>query len=248
MIRASSGKTAAGRLLLGAGVLALLIPAIAGCEAGNDAPTLEFHSASSGTQKNVGDIRITNMFVLGAPADFPTGPGLASSAYSVPLSIYNGGTSSDTLESVTAPGWASSVTLSGGPVALPANAAPVNLTGPQPEVVLENLSRPLRGGSTIPVTLVFARAGTVMDVPVPIEPQSFQWATFAPPAITASPASSATPTATATGTATASPTGTATASPTGTATASPTGTATASPTGTATASPTGTATASPTAS
>jgi hypothetical protein len=50
VIRASSGKTAAGRLLLGAGVLALLIPAIAGCEAGQDAPTLEFHPASAGLQ------------------------------------------------------------------------------------------------------------------------------------------------------------------------------------------------------
>jgi copper(I)-binding protein len=227
LIRASSGKTAAGRLLLGAGVLALLIPAIAGCEAGNGAPTLEFHSASSGAQAVVNGIRITNMFVLGAPAGSTLPSGSSASLF---LSIYNGGTSSDTLESVSAPGWASSVTLSGGPVALPANAAPVNLTGPHPEVVLENLSRPLRGGSILSVTLVFAHAGTVTDVPVPIEPQSFQWATFAPPAITASPASSATPTATATGAATASPTGTATASPTGTATASPTGTATASPT------------------
>ena len=50
MIRASFGKTAAGRLLLGAGVLALLIPAIAGCEAGDDAPTLQFHPASFGAQ------------------------------------------------------------------------------------------------------------------------------------------------------------------------------------------------------
>ena len=32
MIRARFGKTAAGRLLLGAGALALLVPAIAGCE------------------------------------------------------------------------------------------------------------------------------------------------------------------------------------------------------------------------
>lgn len=209
MIRASYGKTAAGRLLLGAGALALLIPAIAGCEAGDNAPTLEFHSASSGAQRNVGDIRITNMFVLGAPTDSTVPAGSSAGLF---LSIYNGGTSSDTLESVSAPGWASSVTLSGGPVALPANAAPVNLTGPQPEVVLENLSKPLRGGSVLTLTLVFAHAGTVTDVPVPIEPQSFQWATFSPPA--AAPASPATPTATATPTTAGTATATATASPT----------------------------------
>lgn len=206
MIRASSGKTAAGRLLLGAGVLALLIPAIAGCEAGDNAPTLEFHSASSGAQAVVNDIRITNMFVLGAPTGSTVPSGSSASLF---LSIYNGGDSSDTLENVMAPGWAGSITLAGGPVALPANAAPVNLTGPQPKVVLENLAKPLRGGSTLPVTLQFAHAGAV-TLQVPIEPQSFQWSTFSPPAITATPASSATPAATAT----TAPTGTATASPT----------------------------------
>lgn len=198
MIRASSGKTATGRLLLGAGVLALLIPAIAGCEAGDDAPTLQFHSASSGAQAVVNDIRISNVFVLGAPAGSTVPSGSSAGLF---LSIYNGGTSSDTLERVTAPGWAASITLSGGPVALPANAAPVNLTGPQPEAVLENLSKTLRGGSTLPVTLQFAHAGAV-TLQVPIEPQSFQWATFSPPAN--APATPASPTATAT--ATASPT------------------------------------------
>ena len=208
MIRASSGKTAAGRLLLGAGVLALLIPAIAGCEAGDNAPTLEYHPASSGASVNVNGIRVTNMFVLGAPTGSAVPAGSSAGLF---LSIYNGGSSSDTLEKVTAPGSAASITLSGGPVALPANAAPVNLTGPQPEVVLENLAKPLRGGSTVSLTLQFAHAGAV-TLPVPIEPQSFQWATFSPPAnapatpaTTATPASTAAATGTATATATASP-------------------------------------------
>jgi hypothetical protein len=208
VIRASSGKTAAGRLLLGAGVLALLIPAIAGCEAGDNSPTLDFHPASSGMQTSVGGLKISNIFVLGAPANSPV-PLPAGSSASLFLSIYNSGISSDTLKSVTAPGWASSVTLVGGPVALPAHAAPVNLMGPQPEVVLENLSQPLRGGSNLSITLNFAQAGSV-TIPVPIEPRSFQWATFSPPAV--APASTATATPTATDTGTATPT--ATASPT----------------------------------
>jgi copper(I)-binding protein len=207
LIRASYGKTAAGRLLLGAGALALLIPAIAGCEAGDNAPTLEYHSASSGTQTNINGIRVSNMFVLGAPTGSTVPAGSSAGLF---LSIYNGGANSDTLDKVTAPGSTTSVTLASGPVALPANAAPVNLTGPAPEVVLENLATPLRGGSFIWVTLQFAHAGST-TVQVPVEPQSFQWATFSPPAnAPASPASPATPTAAATGTATA----TATASPT----------------------------------
>ncbi|MGH3267349.1 MAG: hypothetical protein ACRDNS_35805 [Trebonia sp.] len=187
MIRARSGKTAAGRLLLGAGVLALLIPALAGCEAGADAPTLEFHSASFGAHTVFNGIRITNAFVLGAPRDSTLPSGSSASLF---VSLYNGGASSDTLLSASAPQTAGSITLSDGSVALPVDAAPVNLTGPQPEVVLENLTRPLRGGTSIPVTFDFQHAGTV-TLQVPVEAQSFQWATFSPPATVATPSSAA---------------------------------------------------------
>ena len=220
MIRARYGKTAAGRLLLGAGVLALLIPAIAGCEAGNDAPTLEFHAASFGAQTVFNGIQITNAFVLGAPNGSTLPSGSAAGLF---VSLYNSGSSSDTLLSVTASGTAQSISLSGGTVPLAANAAPVNLTGPEPEVVLENLSQPLRGGTSIPVTFDFQHAGTV-TLPVPVEAQAFQWATFSPPAAAtpgATPSGTATPGA-AVSTATATPvtstgaTGTATAAPTAT--------------------------------
>ena len=220
VIRARYGKTAAGRLLLGAGVLALLIPAIAGCEAGNDAPTLEFHPASFGAHTVVNGIQITNAFVLGAPNGSVLPSGSSAGLF---VSLYNGGSSSDTLLSATASGTAQSISLSGGTVPLAAMAAPVNLTGPEPKVVLENLSQPLRGGSNITVTFDFQHAGTV-TLAVPVEAQDFQWATFSPPA-------SATPGATPSGTATpGAAVSTATATPvtstgaTGTASATPTAT------------------------
>jgi copper(I)-binding protein len=196
VIRARSGKTVAGRLLLGAGVLALLIPAIAGCEAGTNAPTLEFHPASFGAQTVFNGIKITNAFVLGGKAGVTVPSGSAAGLF---VSLYNSGDSSDTLVSATSTGVASSISLSGGTVPLPANSAPVNLTGPEPEVVLENLTRPLTGGSYIPVTFDFQHAGKV-TLQVPVEPQAFQWATFSPPAsatpgaaVSTSPPASATP-------------------------------------------------------
>jgi copper(I)-binding protein len=214
VIRASFGKTAAGRLLLGAGVLALLIPAIAGCEAGEGAPTLEFHAASFGAQTVFNGIKITNAFVLGAPAGSTVPAGSSAGLF---VSFYNGGSSTDTLVSVKAAGTASSISLPGGSVTLPAEAAPVNLTGPQPEVVLENLSTSLRGGSSIPVTFDFSQAGAV-TLQVPVEAQSFQWATFQAPAPGSSPSAAATTSATpATSGAPAS-----TATPAGTATATAT--------------------------
>jgi copper(I)-binding protein len=189
VIRARFGKTAAGRLLLGAGALALLVPAIAGCEAGNGAPTLQFHAASAGTQTIVNGIRITNVFVLGAPSGSTLPAGSSASLF---MSLFNDGANADTLVSASADG-ASSVTLDGAPVALPSETA-VNLTGPQPSAVLNNLSKPLASGGYIPVTLQFKNAGPV-TLQVPVEPQSYYWSTY-------SPAPSAGSTGAATGTAT----------------------------------------------
>jgi copper(I)-binding protein len=201
VIRASSRKTAPGRLLFGAGVLALLIPAIAGCEAGSDAPTLQFHSASSGAHTVQDGIQITNVFVLGAPST-PSQPSSLppGSSAGLFLSLYNGGSSSDTLESVTAPGTAASVSLPGGSVALPVSAAPVNLTGPQPEVVLNDLKTTLTGGSNITLFLQFQHAGQVRLV-VPVMAQSFYFETYsqAPSTAPATPAASASATPSPTG-------------------------------------------------
>jgi copper(I)-binding protein len=180
VIRASFGKTAAGRLLLGAGALALLVPAIAGCEAGNSAPTLEYHAASSGSQTVFNGIKITNVFVLGAPSGSTVPAGESASLF---LSLYNDGSVNDTLVSASAPGSASSVTLNGGSVALPAYSA-VDLTGPQPSVVLKSLSQPLTAGGYVPVTLDFQHAGSV-TLQVPVEPQSYYWSTYSPPAAAA---------------------------------------------------------------
>jgi copper(I)-binding protein len=193
VIRASSGKTAAGRLLIGAGVLALLVPAIAGCEAGNGAPTLMFHAASAGAYADFNGITITDAFVLGAPSGSTVPSGSSAGLF---LSLYNGGSSADALESVTAAGSAASISLSGGPVALPAESAPVNLMGPQPKVVLEKLTKPLTGGTYVPVTLEFQRAGSI-TLQIPVEPQSYYFATYSS-APTPAPTTPAPPPATVT--------------------------------------------------
>jgi copper(I)-binding protein len=173
VFRSSSGKTVARRLMIGA--LALVIPALAGCEAGFDAPTLEFHNASGGAYKTFNGISINDVFVLGAPS----GSVPAGSSASMFLSLFNSGTSADKLVSVTASGAAANVQLTGGGVELPASSS-VNLTGPSPSVVLSDLSKPLPSGGSITVTLNFQRAGTV-EIPVPVQPRAFEYSTFSPP-------------------------------------------------------------------
>ena len=84
-------------------------------KAGNGAPTLEFHAASAGTQTVVNGIRITNVFVLGAPSGSTLPAGSSASLF---LSLFNDGATADTLEGASAAG-AASVTLDGGTVAAP---------------------------------------------------------------------------------------------------------------------------------
>jgi copper(I)-binding protein len=187
----SSRKTVANGLLIAA--LALLIPAAAGCEAGFDAPTLEFHPASAGAHAEVNGISINNMFILGAPGGHPVPTGQSASLF---LSLYNNGTGHDTLVGVSAPDAASSVEVTGGTVSIPVSSL-VNLMGPQPSVVLNGLTKPLPSGTAIPVTLDFQHAGSV-TLEVPVEAQEYYYSTFSPPP--ASPAGTATPTATGTAT------------------------------------------------
>lgn len=174
MIRSSSGRPVARRTLIGA--VALLLPAIAGCEAGLNAPTLEFHPASAGANTVVNGIRISDAFVLGAPSGSSVPSGSSASMF---LSLFNSGAGNDQLVGISATGWATSVKLTGGTVSVPANSL-VDLTGPEPSVVLNDLTKSLGGSEAIPVTLDFQHAGSV-TLDVPVEPQSFYYSTYSPP-------------------------------------------------------------------
>ena len=160
------------RLLVGA--IAILVPALAGCEAGLNAPTLEFHPASYGVSTTVNGIVIDNLFVLG-PSLGSTLPAGGQAGAFLSLEAYSG----DRLESASAPGTASSVQLVTGPITLNEDS-PVDLSGPHPVIVLNGLTNPLSGGETVQLTLKFANAGPV-TLMVPVEPAAYDFATFFPP-------------------------------------------------------------------
>ena len=172
------------RLLVGA--IAILVPALAGCEAGLNAPTLEFHPASFGVSTVVGGISLDDVFVLG-PAPGSTLP--AGGQAGVFLSLY--AQNADQLTSVSAPGTASSVQLASGPVTLNPGTL-VDLSGPAPQIVLNGLTNSLSGGEMVTLKLTFASAGQV-TLNVPVEPAAYEFATYSPPPPT--PATSASPSA-----------------------------------------------------
>jgi copper(I)-binding protein len=197
------------RMLLGA--LAVLAPALAGCEAGYNAPTLEYHPAAFGAYATKNGVSISNAFVLGPS---PSGPEVAGGRAGVFLAIAS--QDGDKLVSASAPGAASSVQIIGGPVPVPAVGS-ADLTGPVPRVVMNGLANPLQGGELVKLNLTFAEAGTIA-MTVPVQPKAYEYATFSPPA-TASPTATkkrakANPSASASASGSASPG--ATASPTAT--------------------------------
>jgi copper(I)-binding protein len=176
------------RLLFGA--IAMLVPALAGCEAGLNAPTLEFHPASVGVSSVTDGITIDNAFVLG-PALNATLPAGGRAGVFLALQAQNG----DKLLSVSAPGTASAVQVTGGTLDLPSQSL-VDLEGPAPQVVLTGLTKPLAGGETIQLVFDFASVGAV-TLNVPVEPQAYAFTTYSAPA-TPSPTASVKPKAGAT--------------------------------------------------
>ena len=178
MIR-SSRRPAGRRLLVLA--IAALIPALAGCEAGNNAPTQEWHQPTDGTGTVHHDIAIRNVFVLGAAIGSTIKAGGSAGVF---LALINNG-SADKLVKISAPGTAKSVTLPGGSVSLASQKA-VLLTGPAPKVVLEGLIRPLTGGSSVRLVLTFQNASSV-SMAVPVMPRAQYYSTFSPPSPTPSP-------------------------------------------------------------
>ena len=194
MIRSRLATVAPRRLLVLA--IAALATVLAGCEAGNNAPVFQWHPSTAGQDTSARDITISNIFVLG-PEIGQTLP--AGSSASLFLAIYNNG-APDKLVSIDAPGTAKSVTLPGGVVSLPSQRS-VLLTGPAPKIILNDLTRPLAGGTTIELRLNFQNSGSSPTVSVPVMPRAADYATYSPP-----PSPAPTPTASPTASPSASPT------------------------------------------
>jgi hypothetical protein len=171
-----------------------LIPAIAGCEAGNNAPTQQWHQPTPGASAIVDNtLRINNMFVLGPTPGFVLPRGASAGLF---FALANDG-APDRLLSIKAPGEAASVLVPAGGISLGRQQS-LFLTGPSPRVVLEHLTRTLNGGQWIRLNLLFQNAGFV-SLKVPVMPRTESYGTFSPapvivrPSVTPAPLVPATP-------------------------------------------------------
>jgi hypothetical protein len=185
---------------------AALVPVIAGCEAGLNAPTQQWHQPTAGASKQVdGVLRINNVFVLGAPPEAKLAPGSSAGVF---LAMANSGPP-DRLIAITAPGAAAAVQMQAGGYRIGTDQS-VLLTGPAPQVILRRITRVLNGGQSIVLVLHFLRAGPVTMV-VPVMPKANYFTTFSPaplpPTPTPSPTHSGHPSPTRTASPSPSPTG-----------------------------------------
>ena len=154
---------------------AALIPVIAGCEAGNNAPTQQWHQPTAGASAIVSDtMRINNMFVLGPVPGFRIPAGASAGVF---FALNNTG-ARDRLISITAPGSASQVQVPLGGVQV-GRGQSLLLTGPQPRVLLRHLTRTLHGGQYVRMNLNFQNAGHVTML-VPVMPRAAFYVTYSP--------------------------------------------------------------------
>ncbi|HEY2308776.1 MAG TPA: hypothetical protein VGI05_23125 [Streptosporangiaceae bacterium] len=186
MIRSRRGLLSLRDLVVVAAVG--LIPAIAGCEAGTNAPTQEWHQPTPGASAIVDNtLRINNMFVLGPTPGFTLPRGASAGLF---FALSNDG-APDRLLSIRAPGEAVSVLVPAGGITL-GRQQTLFFTGPSPRVVLEHLTRTLNGGQWIKLNLQFQNAG-FKSLKVPVMPRTESYGTFSPAPVILRPHPTLTP-------------------------------------------------------
>ncbi|HLZ37852.1 MAG TPA: copper chaperone PCu(A)C, partial [Mycobacteriales bacterium] len=154
------------------GAVLFAAPALVGCEAGMNAQTAQQYGPVDAATARAQALRIQNAFL--AP---PTGSALAAGSDArLFFTVVNPTDDDDRLVRVDARE-ARTARLSGA-VVVPAHTL-VTVGSPPRTVTLAGLSRQLRPGQTLDVTLAFARAGTV-SLTVPVELKEGPAATIVP--------------------------------------------------------------------
>ncbi|SEH00377.1 Copper(I)-binding protein [Nonomuraea solani] len=165
----------------------LAAPVLTGCGAGFDATTNKPYAPNEaqvliekGAYGNKSGIHIPQAFILGPDSGAQLPWRGSAPLY---LNILNTAGAPDTLQAVSA-GDVATVKVT-APIQLPSNQL-VNTGKPTPQIMLEAISKSLRGGESIKLDLQFANAGVVsMTVPVVTRSREFKEYPAAPGATAA---------------------------------------------------------------
>ncbi|MEU9186855.1 DUF461 domain-containing protein [Streptomyces sp. NPDC048484] len=144
---------------LAAAAIAFSIASLAACGAGNKAQTLEIKPDNAAT--SVGDIKIQNAVVITQPELESTGPAV------VAATLFNGGRTAQTLESVKVEGINGPARLKPakgagkGKLTIPAGGSLVLGGKDNASAVLESSREAFEDGDAQPVTFTFSKTGDV---------------------------------------------------------------------------------------
>jgi copper(I)-binding protein len=163
---------------------------LSGCAAGNDAPTLQVKPDNAAT--SVGDIMIQNGNVITVP-EGEKGPAV------VAATIFNQGTSAETLQSIKLKGDGGSVELSpangSGPLTIPAGGS-LQLGGEgNASAVIANATEAVRDGDAQQLVFAFDKADDI-ELTAFVVPATSYFETYGPQSASPSgaPATTAKPT------------------------------------------------------
>ncbi|WP_282696890.1 DUF461 domain-containing protein [Streptomyces sp. CC208A] len=175
---------------LAATAIVFSIAALSACGAGNDAQTLGVRPDNAAV--TVDDVKVQNALVITQPTPGAKGPAVVSAT------VFNNGTSQQTLESITLPGSDAKVVLKAaegtGPVVVPAGGSVVIGGAGNASATIENGHEAAKNGDAQEVVFKLSKTGDVA-LQAFVVPSKGYFKEFGPTEIPLPP--SATPTATA---------------------------------------------------
>lgn len=171
---------------LAASAIAFSIASLAACAAGNDPQTLQVKPDNAAT--SVGTIKVQNATVITQPDLQSTGPAVISAT------IFNTGTTPQTLQSLVVPGTGKTAQLSpakGGSLTIPAGGRLIIGGKNNASAVLASSRESVQDGNAQKITFTFSKTGDV-SLRAFVVPATHYFTDWGPSEI---PTSTATPTA-----------------------------------------------------
>lgn len=174
---------------LAAVAIAFSIASLSACAAGNNAQTLQIQPDNAAT--TVGDIKIQNAVVITQPDLESTGPAV------VAATLFNEGSTDQTLESITLPGTGKTAELTpaeGGSLTVPAGGSLIIGGEGNASAVLPSSREAVQDGNAQQVTFTFSETGEVGLRAFVVPAESF-FESWGPSEIPAAPGTSTEPSA-----------------------------------------------------
>lgn len=142
---------------LAATAIVFSIAALSACGAGKNAQTLEVRPDNAATSS--GDIKIQNANVVTQPVRGANGPAV------VTATLFNNGTTAETLDAITLPGSSGSVELhaakGSGPVVVPAGGRVILGGAGNAAAVIENGHEATQNGNVQPLVFKLSKTGSI---------------------------------------------------------------------------------------